>query len=105
MNNKRALLIFVPIVLILTSVIDRYFFMIKRADDQLWESRGGKDYVIVGKDLLGKDDYLLKGDTLKLLSGKKAGEDFIIKYCIFDNLWIESVSTHEIAWYQETMHW
>jgi len=95
MSKKRKFIILFLVVVPSVCFIDRFFFMIDRIDDQLWEARGGQDYLIVGEDVFGRSDYQLVTDTLRFNSGKT----FVVKYCIFDNLWIESVDAHEIAWY------
>jgi hypothetical protein len=73
--------------------------MLKRVKTQNWQSRGGKDYIIVGKDLLDKNDYKLNCDTLTLTEGKYIGKKIIVKYCIPNNLWIKSIDKNESAWY------
>lgn len=73
--------------------------MLKRVETQNWQSRGGKDYMIVGKDLLDRTDYKLDNDTLTLTDGKNIGKQFIVKYCIPGNLWIKSIGENETAWY------
>lgn len=77
--------------------------MLKRVDAQNWECRGGRDYLLVGEDLFSKHDYRLMSDTLIIQSGRYPGKKFIVTYCIFDNLWLKSIDSNEIAWFTDTM--
>jgi len=62
--------------------------MPKRVIGHMWEPCNGKDYVNTGVDIISTEMYTVNGDTLILKNGNK----FLIKYCIWGNLWITDLN-------------
>lgn len=73
---KKKIVYFVLVAvatLFIAFIIDSAYFMKGRVQEHVWQSRGGKDYNIVEKDLIAyKQDFEIKGDTILFTTGQNS---------------------------------